>query len=75
MLYLWIYDETPKQKKQRQASARKAVRKRPFTEKESYKWVEALCAVDKQVEANTRVIYVFDREGDIAEVFDQIRKF
>ncbi len=67
-------DETPQQKKQRQASARKAARKRPFTEKESYKWVEALCAVDKQVEANTRVIHVFDREGDIAEVFDQVRQ-
>lgn len=67
-------DETPQQKKQRQASARKAARQRPFTEKESYKWVEALCAVDKQVEVNTRVIHVFDREGDIAEVFDQVRQ-
>ncbi len=67
-------DETPKQKKQRQASARKAARQRPFREKESYKWVEALCAVDNQVEANTRVIHVFDREGDIAEVFDQVRQ-
>jgi hypothetical protein len=67
-------DETPKQKKQRQANARKAARQRPFTEKESYKWVEALCTLDKQVEANTRVIHVFDREGDIAEVFDQVRQ-
>jgi hypothetical protein len=58
-------NETPKQKKQRQASARKAARQRPFTEKESYKWVEALCAVEQQVEANTRVIHVFDREGDL----------
>ncbi len=30
--------------------------------------------MDKQVEANTRVIHVFDREGDIAEVFDQVRQ-
>ena len=67
-------DETPKQKKQRQAQNRKRARQRPFTEKESYKWVEALCAVDKQVEANTRVIHIFDREGDIAEVFDQVRQ-
>ena len=67
-------DETPQQKKQRQASARKAARQKPFSEKESYKWVEALCAVDKQVEANTKVIHVFDREGDIAEVFDQVRQ-
>ena len=67
-------DETPKQKKQRQASARKAARQRPFREKESYKGVEALVAVDKQVEGNTRVIHIFDREGDIAEVFDQLRQ-
>ena len=67
-------DETPQQKKQRQAQKRKTARQRPFTEKESYKWVEALCAVEKQVEANTRVIHIFDREGDIAEVFDQVRQ-
>ena len=30
--------------------------------------------MDKQVEANTRVIHIFDREGDIAEVFDQVRQ-
>ena len=67
-------NETPKQKKQRQAQNRKAARQRPFTEKESYKWVEALREVDKQVEGNTRVIHIFDREGDIAEVFDQVRQ-
>ncbi len=53
-------DETPKQKKPRQASARKAACQRPFREKESYKWVEALIEVDKQVEGNTRVIQIFD---------------
>lgn len=67
-------DETPKQKKQRQAKNRKAARQRPFAEKESYKWVEALREVEKQVEVNTRVIHIFDREGDIAEVFDQVRQ-
>lgn len=67
-------DETTQQKKQRQAQNRKTARQRPFAEKESYKWVEALCAVEKQVEANTRVIHIFDREGDIAEVFDQVRQ-
>lgn len=67
-------DETPEQKKQRQTIARKAARQRPFSEKESYKWVEALTQVDKQVEASTRVIHVFDREGDIAEVFEQVRQ-
>ena len=67
-------DETPKQKKQRQAQNRKTARQRPFDQKESYKWVEALREVEKQVEANTRVIHIFDREGDISEVFDQIRQ-
>ncbi len=67
-------DETPKQKKQRQAKARKAARNRPFEVKESYRWVEAIKTVDKQVGAATRVIHVFDREGDIAEVFEQVRQ-
>jgi hypothetical protein len=66
-------DETPEQKKQRQKSARKAARQRPFTQKESYKWVEAMTELDKQVEASTQVIHVFDREGDISEVFEQVR--
>jgi hypothetical protein len=67
-------EETPKQKKQRQAQNRKKARQRPFAQKESYKWVEALSELEKQVETNTRVIHVFDREGDIAEVFDQVRQ-
>jgi hypothetical protein len=62
------------QKKQRQAQNRQTARQRPFAEKESYKWVEALIEVEKQVEVNTRVIHIFDREGDIAEVFDQVRQ-
>lgn len=67
-------DETSQQKKQRQATSKKAARQRPFSEKESYKWVEALTEVEKQVEASTRVIHIFDREGDITEVFDQVRQ-
>lgn len=67
-------DETPEAKKQRQANARKSARQRAFSEKESYKWVEALTQVEKQVEASTRVIHIFDREGDLAEVFDQVRQ-
>jgi hypothetical protein len=67
-------DETPEQKKQRQSQNRKTARQRAFTEKESYKWVEALTELEKQVEANTRVIHVFDREGDISEVFDRVRQ-
>lgn len=67
-------DETPEQKKQRHKSARKAARQRPFAQKESYKWVEAITEFDKQVEASTQVIHVFDREGDISEVFEQMRQ-
>ncbi|NEQ44425.1 MAG: IS4 family transposase [Leptolyngbya sp. SIOISBB] len=65
-------DETPAQKKQRRAKARKTQRARPFETKESYRWVEAMTTVEQQVSPSTRVIHVFDREGDIAEVFDQL---
>ena len=67
-------DETPEQKKQRQAKERKAKRARAFEEKDSYRWVEAMAKVEKLVALSTRVIHVFDREGDIAEVFDQINQ-
>lgn len=67
-------DETPEQKKQRRAKTRKAKRAQPFEEKESYRWVEAMTTVEKQVAPSTRVIHVFDREGDIAEVFDQLNQ-
>ena len=67
-------DETSAQKKQRRAKARKAKRDRPFDEKESYRWVEAMTTLEHQVTASTRVIHVFDREGDIAEVFDQVNE-
>jgi hypothetical protein len=66
--------ETPEQKKQRQKIARKAARQRPFEQKESYRWVEALTELEQQVESSTRVIHVFDREGDITEVFDAVRQ-
>ena len=67
-------DETPEQKKQRQAKARKAKRARPFEDKESYRWVEAMTKLEQLVALSTLVIHVFDREGDIAEVFDQINQ-
>ncbi|MBD2536955.1 hypothetical protein H6G97_50210 [Nostoc flagelliforme FACHB-838] len=67
-------DETPTQKKQQQAQARKEARNRPFEQKESYKWVEAISTVESLVSHHTRVIHVFDREGDITEVFDKIRQ-
>ncbi len=67
-------DETPQQKKQRRAEVRKAKRARPFEKKESYRWVEAMTTIEQAVAASTRVIHVFDREGDIAEVFDTINE-
>ena len=67
-------DETPEQKKQRRAKARKASRVRPFEAKESYRWVEAMIMVARQVDPLTRIIHVFDREGDIAEVFEKVNQ-
>lgn len=67
-------DETPEAKKQRQALDRKAARQRLFKDKESYRWVEAMTAVEHQVSSSTNVIHIFDREGDITEVFDQVRQ-
>jgi hypothetical protein len=65
-------DETAEAKKQRQALARKAARQRLFKDKESYRWVEAMTEVEHQVSSSTHVIHIFDREGDITEVFDQV---
>jgi hypothetical protein len=42
----------------------------PMGAKESYRWVEAMTTVVKQVAPTTRVIHVCGREGDISEVFD-----
>ena len=66
--------ETPQEKKKRQAKARKASRNRPFEQKESYQWVEAMQDVEKIVSPSTRSIHVFDREGDIAEVFERLNR-
>ena len=67
-------NETPTQKKKRQTAARKAARNRPFEQKESYRWVEALTTVESLVSKHTRVVHAFDREGDITEVFDKVRQ-
>ena len=52
---------------------------RSIQEKESYRWVEAIAEVQKLLSENqepklasAKVIHVFDREGDIAEVFEQV---
>jgi hypothetical protein len=64
--------ETEDQKKQRKAQARRQARQRPFEQKESYRWVEALETVNQRVKSSTKVIHIFDREGDIAEVFEKV---
>lgn len=66
-------EETPEQRKQRRAEERKAKQARAFSDKESYRWVEAMSRVAACVPPTTHVVHVFDREGDIAEVFAQIQ--
>ena len=36
--------------------------------------MEALAKIEQKVSTSTRVIHVFDREGDIAEVFDSVHR-
>ena len=76
-------DETAKQRRARQAKARKAKRSRTFEQKESYSWVQSMVEIEQHLKqavtaaatgALTRVIHVFDREGDISEVFDQLQQ-
>ena len=66
-------NETRSQKKKRQAKERKAKRERAFEEKESYRWVEAMEQTETSVRLTPRLIHVFDREGDIAEVFAHLK--
>lgn len=66
--------ETAAQKKKRQAQKKKVSRQRSFEQKESYRWVEAQQKVEEAVDSSTRKIHVFDREGDIAEVFEQLQR-
>lgn len=80
-------NETPVQKKARLERERKAQTERRFEQKESYRWVEAMKEVfqccDRQanalpelplIEPETRIVHVFDREGDIAEVFAEVNQ-
>ncbi len=67
---LWKRTHTIKPKK-------KGNRAREFSEKESYKWVEAIKKLPEILKkANPineqKVIHVFDREGDISEVFEEV---
>ncbi len=69
---VWKRAHTVKPKK-------KVNRARPFEEKESYKWVEAIKKVPEilqEASANNeqKVVHIFDREGDISEVFESVQK-
>lgn len=46
---------------------------RPFADKESFRWVESLQVVHEHIPAETTVINIADREGDIYEVFAERR--
>lgn len=54
------------------------IRQLPIEEKESYKWLLAMRAAHTAFESATtkppRLIHVMDREGDIHEVFAEVRK-
>ena len=56
-----------------EAGSRERRKARPIEEKESFRWVESLRAVQGAVPAGTRVIHVADREADIYEVFAEPR--
>lgn len=74
--------ETSTSKKKRLKKERSANRKKAFESKESYRWVEAFPKIEKLFASLTRpiggslsrIIHVFDREGDIAEVFLELSK-
>lgn len=57
---------------------KKGAKTRPFEEKESYKWVEAIKQIPEVLQQaepiiGQKVIHVFDREGDISEVFKAVQ--
>ncbi|MBD2261440.1 IS4 family transposase [Pseudanabaena sp. FACHB-2040] len=58
----------------RDMQSRRPGRRRGIEEKESYRWLESLEAVQQQVPEATRVITIADREGDIYELFAHPRR-
>ena len=65
-------------KREKLEKGKKKKRTRPFEEKESYKWVEAIKNIPEVWQKVNpiqlpKVIHVFDREGDIAEVFEEVQ--
>ena len=70
-LHFWVRQDF------RQASADQ-VRALPIEQKESYKWLLGLRATDRAFRAVTqnppRLIHVMDREGDVHEVFAEVKR-
>ena len=65
-------------KREKSEKGKKKKRTRPFEEKESYKWVEAIKNIPEVLQKVNpiklpKVIHIFDREGDIAEVFEELK--
>ena len=66
-------------KRARKIAGKKRKQAKGFEEKESYKWVESIKKVpeilaEEGSEPIPKVIHVFDREGDISEVFEEVQK-
>ena len=66
-------------RKHKVTTKKKRKKEKGFEEKESYKWVEALKKVPELLEKvsnnnDQKIIHVFDREGDISEVFEEVQK-
>jgi len=67
-------------KREKKIKTKKKIKKsQGFEQKESYKWVEAIKKVPEvldKVSSNNdqKVLHVFDREGDISEVFEEAQQ-
>lgn len=58
----------------REASDTKVSKAKPFEERESYKWIEALSQTQTRTPQGVEVITICDREADIYEVFVEAKQ-
>ncbi len=65
-LKLWERETNPRKKKLNEHQ------NRPIEEKESYKWIEAVTAIEGGLSPKTQAVWVSDRESDIYEYIDAI---
>ena len=65
--YSWARDPS-------QAGIAKERKKRPYTDKESHKWLEALRDVEKALAPAQKAVLIQDREADIFEFFSAPRR-